>query len=490
MLIALVALHGVLGLALVAAGRPLGRRAFPLAAVAPLATVVWLATQWDELLDGQVVTNNVAWVPALGIEVAVRLDAFGALMMLIIGAIGLAVVTYSWCYFAPAHPSPGTSTTVSDDDSLDRLPGLLVLFAGAMVGIVVADDLIALFTAWELTSITSYLLIGVQHHRSSARAAALHALLVTSAGGLVMLAGLVLIADAAGTYSMSAILADPPTGRSVTVGLVCVLIGAFTKSAQYPFHSWLPGAMAAPTPVSAYLHSATMVKAGVYVIARFAPVFALISPWRPLVLCVGLVTMIAGGLRALRQHDLKLLLAHGTVSQLGFLVVLFGAGTPAATQAGIVLLIAHALFKAAAFMIVGIVEHQTGTRDIRRLPSLLHGWSPTKFVAAVSAASMAGVPLLLGFVAKEAAYAAFADGPFSASGVVLAGIVIGSTLTVAYSLRFLYAIVRRDSPEAGQATASGACVPRAGGRPRCDHGRHRCRSAIARSARHGVDAGP
>ena len=284
----------------------------------------------------------------------------------------------------------------------------------------------------------------------------MQALLVTSAGGLVLLAGIVLIAEAAGTFSMSEILADPPAGSAVTVGLVCVAIGAFTKSAQYPFHSWLPAAMAAPTPVSAYLHSATMVKAGVYLLGRFAPVFALTSPWRPLVLTVGLVTMIAGGLRALRQYDLKLLLAYGTVSQLGFLVVLFGAGTTAATQAGIVLLIAHALFKAMAFMVVGIVDHQAGTRDIRRLPPLLAGWTPTKVVAAVSAASMAGVPLLLGFVAKESAYAAFTDGPFSGSGVVLAGIVVGSTLTVAYSLRFLRGFHVPAEPPARQPSAAAA----------------------------------
>ena len=218
---------------------------------------------------------------------------------------------------ARTRPTPD-----STGDGIDRLAGLLTLFAGAMLGIVVADDLITMFTAWELTSITSYLLIGVQHHRPAARAAALQALLVTSAGGLVLLAGLVLIGDAAGTFQMSELLADPPSGSAVTVGLVCVAVGAFTKSAQYPFHSWLPGAMAAPTPVSAYLHSATMVKAGVYLLARFAPVFAVVSPWRPLVLTVGLVTMLAGGLRALRQYDLKLLLAYGTVSQLGFLVVL------------------------------------------------------------------------------------------------------------------------------------------------------------------------
>jgi multicomponent Na+:H+ antiporter subunit A len=266
---------------------------------------VWLATQADLLLDGGTVTDSAAWVPQLGIEFGLRLDAFGGVMVLIVSLIGVAVMAHSWWYFAAAHHGPETVTDADDGDSTDRLAGLLVLFAGAMLGIVVADDLIALFTAWELTSIASYLLIGVQHSRPTARAAAL---LVTSAGGLVMLAGLVLVGDSAGTYSMSAILADPPAGTAVTVGLVCIAIGAFTKSAQYPFHSWLPAAMAAPTPVSAYLHSATMVKAGVYVIARFAPIYALTAPWRPLVLSVGLVTMIAGGSRALRQYVLKQLL--------------------------------------------------------------------------------------------------------------------------------------------------------------------------------------
>jgi multicomponent Na+:H+ antiporter subunit A len=439
LLIGLVFLHGLVGLVLFVAGGSLGRRAFVLATVAPLATLCWLATELDGLLDGGTVTNSLGWVPDLGIAVTFRLDAFGAVMVLIVSVIGLAVLGYSWWYFTPSRGAPDDHN--ADGDSLDRLAGLLVMFAGAMLGIVVADDLIALFTAWELTSITSYLLIGVQHTRSAARAAALHALLVTSAGGLAMLAGIVLIGEAAGTFQMSEILADPPTSAAVTTGLVCVAIGAFTKSAQYPFHAWLPGAMAAPTPVSAYLHSATMVKAGVYLLGRLAPVFAVMAPWRPLVLTVGLATMIAGGLRALRQYDLKQLLAHGTVSQLGFLVVLFGAGTTAATQAGIVLLIAHALFKAMAFMVVGIVDHQVGTRDVRLLPPLPAGWTATKIVAAVSAASMAGVPLLLGFVAKESAYAAFTDGPFSNSGLVLAGIVIGSTLTVAYSARFLWGMV-------------------------------------------------
>lgn len=427
MLIGLLIAHTVVGLGIFALGSRLGRRGFIVAALPPLATIVWLATQLDGILDGRAVTSTYRWVPSLSVELALRLDAFGAVMVLAVSGIGLAVLAYAWCYFESSEP-----------DDVGRLAGLLTVFAGAMLGVVVADDLVTLFTAWELTSITSYLLIGNQYRKIQARAAALHALLVTSAGGLVMLAGIVLIGQAAGTMRLSEIVADPPSGPTVTAGIVCVAIGAFTKSAQYPFHSWLPGAMAAPTPVSAYLHSATMVKAGIYIIGRFAPVFAVVGVWRPLVLTVGMVTMVGAGLRALRQYDLKLLLAYGTVSQLGFMVVLLGAGTDDATAAGEGLIVAHALFKAAMFMVVGIIDHQAGTRDIRLMPPLRRGWGGVKAVAVLSAASMAGVPLLAGFIAKEAAYAEFVDDPFSASGVVLVAVVVGSTLTGAYSLRFLW----------------------------------------------------
>jgi multicomponent Na+:H+ antiporter subunit A len=227
------------------------------------------------------------------------------------------------------------------------------------------------------------------------------------------------------------------------VALVLVLVGAFTKSAQYPFHSWLPAAMVAPTPISAYLHSAAMVKAGVYLVARLSPAFADVGIWRPLVVSVGLVTMIAGGLRALRPFDLKRLLAFGTISQLGFLMVLFGLGQPEATAAGCALLLAHGLFKAALFMVVGIVDHEVHTRDIRRLPAFGPGWTATKIVAVASAASMAAIPPFAGFIAKESAYDALIDGSAGDRGV-LAGIVVGSVLTVAYSVRIVAALLRPD----------------------------------------------
>jgi multicomponent Na+:H+ antiporter subunit A len=422
--IVLLALHALLGVAVIAFGARLGRRGFALGAIAPIATLAWLGVQGGDVLDGQAVTEHVSWVGALDLAVDLRLDGFGVVMLLLVAGIGVTVFGYSLRYFAPTG------------DGLGRLAGLLTLFAGSMTGLVVADNLLVLYCCWELTSITSYLLIGNDHTSATARAAALQALLVTGAGGLTMLAGFVLLGQAAGTYRMSALLADPPSGTVVEVALVLVLLGALTKSAQYPFHSWLPGAMAAPTPVSAYLHSATMVKAGVYLVARFAPVFAATGLWRPIVLTLGAVTMVLGGLRAMRQRDLKLLLAFGTVSQLGFLMVLFGAGTAEATAAGCALLLAHATFKAALFMVVGIIDHETGTRNIDELPLMGAGWLPVKLVAAVSLLSMAGVVPLFGFVAKESAYEALLEGGFTGASVELAAIVAGSVLTFAYGATF------------------------------------------------------
>jgi multicomponent Na+:H+ antiporter subunit A len=425
-LIWLLALHAVVGAAIVAGGRRIGRRGALLGAVPPLVTLGWLALEWSDVMAGTPVVEHTGWVPDLGIAIDLRLDAFAALMVLLVAGIGVVVMLYSSAYFA------------SGGHDVGRLAGVLTLFAGAMLGVVLADDLLVLYTCWELTSVTSYLLIGHDHTEAKARAAALHALLVTVTGGLAMLGGFVLLGQAAGTFRLSEILEHPPSGGAVNAALALVLLGAFTKSAQYPFHGWLPGAMAAPTPVSAYLHSATMVKAGIYVLARFTPAFAVTGFWRPAVIGIGLLSMIGGGLRALRQNDLKLLLAFGTVSQLGFLAVLFGLGSQAAVEAGCVLLLAHGAFKAALFMVAGILDRQTGTRDLRELPPLGPGWWPLVAVAAVSAASMAGLPLLLGFVAKEAAYAAALESGFAWSGWVAGGLVAGSILTVAYSARIVW----------------------------------------------------
>lgn len=425
-MVAILCLFGLLGVVLIALGERLGRSALLAATIAPLVSALWVCLRLPDVVAGRVVSAHLAWVDGLGLAVDLRLDGMSATMTLIVSGMGVLTLLYAHSYF-----EAGTA-------DLGRLAGLLVLFAGAMVGLVQADHLVLLYSCWEITSVTSYLLIGNSHTDANARAAALHALLVTSAGGLAMLGGFVLLGHVAGTYRLSELAAGaPPTaGAAVTAALGLILIGAFTKSAQYPFHAWLPGAMAAPTPVSAYLHSATMVKAGVYLIARLAPVFALATIWRPAVLIVGVVTMVAGGLRALRQHDLKLLLAFGTVSQLGLMVVLFGAGTPAATAAGWMLLVAHALFKAALFMVVGVLDRLTGTRDIRELPALGGPWRPVEMASAVSAASMAGLPLAAGFIAKESGYGSLLDGSFSTSDAVLVAVVCGSMLTVAYAIRF------------------------------------------------------
>lgn len=426
-MLALLVLHAALALAGPALGRRLGPRVFLACAIAPGITALWAAAQASGVLEGRPVIQHLSWVPGLGLDLTLRLDGFALLMVALISGIGALIFIYSRWYF-------------SERPGLGRFAGTLTAFAGSMLGVVLADNLLLIYVFWELTSVTSYLLIGFEDEKGSARAAALQAILITGAGGLAMLAGFVVVGQAAGTYSLSAILADPPSGGVVGAGLLLVLLGAFTKSAQVPFHSWLPAAMAAPTPVSAYLHSATMVKAGVYLIARLAPAFALTyAYWRPLVVGLGVVTMLVGGYRALRQHDLKLLLAYGTISQLGFMIALVGAGHPDLTFAGVSLVLAHGLFKAALFMVVGIVDHQAHTRDLRQLSGLATSMPVVAGVALVAAASMAGVAPLLGFVSKEAAYEALIHTSTGVGGVlVLAGIVAGSVLTFAYGARFVW----------------------------------------------------
>ena len=408
----------------------MGRAGFVVGAVASAAVLGWALVHAGPVLDGEAVVERTGWVPALGISLDLRVDAFSLLMIVLVSGIGVLINLYATQYFGAGRAG------------LHRLAGLLAIFSAAMLGVVSASNLLALYVAWELTSVTSYLLVGWNDTDPRSRASALQAILTTGAGGLAMLGGFVLIGEAAGTYDLHAILAAPPEGRAVTAGLVLVLLGAFTKSAQWPFSSWLPGAMVAPTPVSAFLHSATMVKAGVYLIARFSPAFAEVSVWRPMVLGVGLVTMVSSGWRALRQYDLKRILAYGTVSQLGFMVVLFGVGLPEATAAGVAVLFGHALFKATLFLVVGVVDHQAHTRDIRALGRYGPGWGGVRASAVAAGASMAGIPLLFGFVAKEAAYEAWVHPDLWGGGLVLAGLVAGSILTFAYTGRLLLGTFR------------------------------------------------
>jgi multicomponent Na+:H+ antiporter subunit A len=300
-----------------------GRTAFLALALVPAAGFTWVA-QLGAVLDGGAVDETVPWIPALDLEVALRLDALALLFAALVTGVGALVFLYCARYFEPG------------DGGLGRFAASLMAFAGSMLGLVVADDVLLLYVFWELTTVFSFLLIGGSGERLAARRAASQALVLTTAGGLAMLVGLILIGEASRSYLLSDIVADPGSGAVMVTGTALILVGAVTKSALVPFHFWLPAAMEAPTPVSAYLHAAAMVKAGIYLAARLAPGFAEIPGWRPLLLGLGLATMLVGGYRALRQTDLKLLLAFGTVSQLGFLMVLVGAGSRELAAAGLV----------------------------------------------------------------------------------------------------------------------------------------------------------
>jgi multicomponent Na+:H+ antiporter subunit A len=347
-------------------------------------------------------------------------------MVLLVGGIGALVLLYCAAYFS------------SGSAALGRFAGVFVAFAGAMLAVVTTDNVLALYVAWELTTVFSYLLIGHYFDRKASRRAAMQAIVVTTLGGLAMLAGLVTLAEAAGTYALGALVAAPPTGGLAEVAVALVLVGAVTKSALVPFHFWLPAAMAAPTPVSAYLHAAAMVKAGVYLVARLAPGFAGSAAWQWTVLGLGSATLLLGGYRSLRQHDLKLLLAFGTVSQLGLLVVLVGRGTQAVALAGLALLGAHAMFKASLFLVVGAIDDATGTRDLRELSGLGRRLPLLSAAGVLATASMIGLPPFAGYVAKEAALDGLWYGGAAADRALLAVVVLGSILTVAYGLRFVW----------------------------------------------------
>jgi multicomponent Na+:H+ antiporter subunit A len=413
-----------------------GRNAFYALAAVPAASFIWLLFQYGAVYsDSGAVAEVIPWIPGLKLELAFRLDPLAWVMSLLVLGVGALVLIYCARYFS------------EKDQDLGGFGAQLLAFAGAMFGLVVADDLLLLFIFWELTTILSYLLIGFARTRLAARRSALQALMVTTAGGLAMLVGLIMLGYSAGTYRISAIMAQAatlvtgPDSGIVATAVVLILVGAISKSALVPFHFWLPGAMAAPTPVSAYLHAAAMVKAGIYLVARLAPGFSETAYWQPVVLGLGLATMLVGGYRALRQTDIKLILAYGTVSQLGFLTMVVGLGTPDAALAGLAMLLAHGLFKATLFLVVGIIDHQAGTRDVRQLSGVFRSSRALGIVAGIGAASMAGVPLLAGFVAKESVLEAFvhhASGGDPWGGVVLAGIVLGSVLTFAYSARFMW----------------------------------------------------
>ncbi|WP_445398466.1 Na+/H+ antiporter subunit A [Streptomyces sp. LE64] len=411
--------------------RRLGPRAFALLAVPPAAALGWALAQWGTAARGGAVSWSLAWLPAYDVEIALRLDALALLMVLLAAGVGALVLLYCVRYFEDGAPRLG------------GFAGNLLAFAGAMLGLVLADDLVVLYVFWELTTVFSYLLIGHDSERKQNRRSALQALTVTTLGGLAMLVGFLMLGQEAGTYRISELLAAPPAdSATVSTAIALVLLGALSKSAIWPFSVWLPNAMAAPTPVSAYLHAAAMVKAGVYLVARLAPAFADVPLWRPVLLVLGAATMLLGGWRALRLGDLKLVLAYGTVSQLGFLTVLAGVGNRDAALAAAVLVLAHALFKAPLFLVTGIVDHAAGTRDLRRLSGVGRALPWVAGTALVAGASMAALPPLLGFAAKEAAFEALLHGD-AADRWALAVATVGSALTCAYTLRFLWGAFAR-----------------------------------------------
>jgi multicomponent Na+:H+ antiporter subunit A len=423
----------------------LGRRAFLVLALVPAAAFGWALTRTAAVRDDRVTTEVIAWVPGLGLDLAFAMGSLQWVMTLVVTGVGALVLAYCTWYFA------------DDEPGLVAFASSFVAFAGAMLGLVLADDLLVLYVFWELTTVFSYLLIGHDPTKRASRTAGMQALIVTTFGGLAMLVGILLIGVEADTFRITALLADPPAGTTITVAVTLLLLGAVSKSALVPFHFWLPGAMAAPTPVSAYLHAAAMVKAGVYLVALLAPAFAGVPGWHGVLLSLGLLTMLLGGWRSLRQYDIKLLLAYGTVSQLGFLLVVVSLGSRPAALAGLAMLVAHALFKAALFLVVGIVDRQTGTRDLRRLSGVGRASPVLAATAVLAGASMAGVPPLTGFVAKESVYGALIgaarDGEVSGLGpvagwTVLVGVVLGSALTVAYTARFLWGTfaTKRDVP--------------------------------------------
>ncbi len=429
--------HAAMALGAPALVSAFGRRAFLILALAPATAAAYALSWTPRVMSGEHPTAFVEWVPGLGLDLAFRMDTLSWFMLLIVGGVGALVLVYCSAYFS------STAT------GLRRFGGVLTAFAGAMAGLVVADNLLLLFVFWELTTVFSYLLIGHYADRKTGRRAAMQAIVITTAGGLAMLVGLVTLGEAAGTYSISGVITAPPTGTAATIAVCCLIAGAATKSALIPVHFWLPAAMAAPTPVSAYLHAAAMVKAGVYLIARFAPGFSTLTAWRAGVIVLGVGTLLVGGYRALRQYDLKLVLAFGTVSQLGLLTLLVGLGTRDAALAGLALLGAHAMFKASLFLVVGVVDAATGTRDLRRLSGVGRRLPMTAVAGALATASMIGLPPFAGYVAKEGLLAALWDdgiasaqgqvgslGPAWVDAVVLVAVVVGSALTVGYGLRF------------------------------------------------------
>ncbi|EET47255.1 monovalent cation/H+ antiporter subunit A [Thalassobium sp. R2A62] len=393
-----------------------------------LAALIGLLTNLPAVLAGEVVTTGFDWIPVLGLNVTLMLDGLGFFFACLILGIGLLIITYARFYLAR-------------EDNMGEFFTYLLLFQGAMVGIVLSDNILLLLVFWELTSLSSFLLIGFWKHLPEGRQGALMALTVTGMGGLAMIGGMLILGNIVGSYDLSVILQHRDMIQASPLylpALLLILLGCFTKSAQFPFHFWLPHAMAAPTPVSAYLHSATMVKAGIFLMARMWPVLSGTPEWFMIVTSAGLITMVLGAVIGLFKHDLKALLAFSTVSHLGLITMLLGTGTAFGAMAAVFHILNHATFKAALFMSTGIIDHETHTRDIRRLGGLRKLMPITFVIATIAALSMAGIPLLNGFLSKEmmleeAGHTVLFSSPYLVP--VLA--TIGSLFSAAYCFRLI-----------------------------------------------------
>lgn len=400
------------------------------AGITTILSIALLMQSASAPFAGKTLVQSWSWFSQLGLDFAFRLDGLSLLFACIILFIGLLIIIYARYYLSPK-------------DCMGRFFMYLMLFMGSMLGIVMSENIILMVVFWEMTSLSSFLLISYWTHRKDARAGARMALAITGGGGLALLAGALLLGDIVGSYSLSVVLESRELIIShplYTLTLVLMLIGAFAKSAQFPFHFWLPHAMAAPTPVSAYLHSATMVKAGIFLMARFFPVFSGTVEWTVIVSTVGMATLLLGAISALFKHDLKGLLAYSTISHLGLITLLFGFGTKLAAVAAIFHIINHATFKASLFMVAGIIDHETGTRDMRRLNGLLKYMPHTATLAMIAAAAMAGVPLLNGFLSKEMFFQqalSAADSSIISYAVPILATVAG-IFSVAYSIRFIH----------------------------------------------------
>ncbi len=423
------------------AGRRLSAMLVGAAALTGLGLLIALAPQ---VFAGEVIRFNAPWLSAIGLDFALRLDGYAWMFAGIVLAIGALIVLYAAYY-------------LSEDDPPQRFFGYLALFMGAMLGITLSGNLLLLIIFWELTSVSSFLLIGFWQNKTEARNGARMALTITGGGGLCLLAGILLIGRIVGSYDLDVVLASGAAIKAHPLylpTLILVLIGAFAKSAQFPFHFWLPHAMAAPTPVSAYLHSATMVKAGVFLLARLHPALAGTEEWFLIVSMTGLATLVIGAFLAIFQQDLKGLLAYSTISHLGLITLLFGLGSPMSVVAGVFHILNHATFKASLFMAAGIIDHETGTRDFRQLNGLFKYMPITGVLAIVASLSMAGVPLFNGFLSKEMFLAETLEVD-SVAGIelLIPGLaVFAGICAVAYSLRFVHEVFFNGEPKGIQGT--------------------------------------